>query len=231
MTPYVTEETISVKRKQWLDYIAPFNRHNMQLNRDKSALLVIDMQNFFLDPASPTFTCGGIAILPNLKKVIHSFRQAGRPVIYTKHVHHPDRLDAGIMEWWWEGMCLEGSPESDVHKEISPKRNEKVVLKHRYSSFYNTDLETVLRCLKVEDIVIGGIMTNMCCESTARDAYYRDYRVFFLADGTGSITEEMHVASLLNLAFGFSWVTDAGTVMSQLRQERTTDVYESQGKA
>jgi len=59
-------------------------------------------------------------------------------------------------------------------------------------------------------------MTNMCCESTARDAYYRDYRVFFLADGTGSITEEMHLASLLNLAFGFSWVTDVDTVVAQL---------------
>jgi nicotinamidase-related amidase len=59
----------------------------------------------------------------------------------------------------------------------------------------------------------------MCCESTARDAYYRDYRVFFLADGTGSITEEMHLASLLNLAFGFSWVTDVDTVVAQLREE------------
>jgi len=59
----------------------------------------------------------------------------------------------------------------------------------------------------------------MCCESTARDAYYRDYRVFFLADGTGSITEEMHLASLLNLAFGFSWVTDVDTIVAQLGEE------------
>ena len=61
--------------------------------------------------------------------------------------------------------------------------------------------------------MICGIMTNMCCESTARDAYYRDYRVFFLADGTGSITEEMHLASLLNLAFGFAWVTSAESIL------------------
>jgi nicotinamidase-related amidase len=69
----------------------------------------------------------------------------------------------------------------------------------------------------VEDVVIGGIMTNLCCESTARDAYYRDYRVFFPADGTGSITEEMHVASLLNLAFGFSWVTDVNALVADLQ--------------
>ena len=219
MEPYVTQETISPKAKRWLEHIAPFNTHKMQLNRDKAALLVIDMQTFFLDPASPTFSCGGLAILPNLVKVIQAFRQVGRPVIYTRHVHHPDGLDAGIMGWWWEGMCLEGSPESEIHPDISPERHDKVIFKHRYSAFYNTDLETVLRCLKVEDIVIAGIMTNMCCESTARDAYYRDYRVFFLADGTGSITEEMHLASLLNLAFGFAWVTDVDTVVAQLHEE------------
>ena len=111
--------------------------------------LVVDMQLFFLDPVSPTYTCGGQAILPNIKKTIQAFRKADRPVIFTKHVHHADGLDAGIMEWWWEGMCLEGSPESEIHKDISPKPNEKVISKHRYSSFYNTDLETVLRVLGI----------------------------------------------------------------------------------
>jgi len=92
------------------------------------------------------------------------------------------------------------------------------VFKHRYSAFYNTDLETILRCLKVEDVVITGIMTNMCCESTARGAYYRDYRVFFPADGTGSVIEEMHVASLLNLAFGFASVTTCESLLEQVER-------------
>lgn len=216
MEPYVTPETISDKSKKWLEHISSFNTHKMQLSRDKSALIVIDMQYFFLDSASPSFTCGGLAILPKLKKIIHAFREAGRPVIFTRHVHHPDGSDAGITGWWWEGMCKEGTPESEIHQELAPKSNEKVVFKHRYSAFYNTDLETVLRGLKVEDLVIAGIMTNMCCESTARDAYFRDYRVFFLADGTGSVTEEMHLSSLLNLAFGFAWVTDIDQVVAQL---------------
>jgi len=218
MESYVKPESLEAKTRVWQKQIAPFNQHQMQLNREKAALLVIDMQRFFLDPASPTFTCGGLAILPTLKRLIAAFRAAGRPVIYTRHVHHPDRLDAGIMGWWWEGMCLEGSAESEVHADLAPLPNEKVILKHRYSTFYNTDLETVLRCLKIEDLVISGIMTNMCCESTARDAYYRDYRVFFLADGTGSINEEMHLASLLNLAFGFAFVTTTDAVIQQLRK-------------
>ena len=216
MEPYVTSESLEARTKLWLQKIEAFNQHQMQLDKQKAALLVVDMQRFFLNPESPTFTCGGLAILPTLRRLIHAFREAGRPVIYTRHVHHPDRLDAGIMEWWWEGMCIEGSPESEIHGDIAPLPNEKVIPKHRYSAFYNTDLETVLRCLKIEDLVISGIMTNMCCESTARDAYYRDYRVFFPADGTGSINEEMHLASLLNLSFGFAYVTTADLIKQRL---------------
>jgi nicotinamidase-related amidase len=212
MESYVTAEDIDTKVPAWLEQIRPYNQHEMQLNIQHSVLLVIDMQRFFFDPASPTFTCGGHAILPRVKRLIETFRQAGRPVIFTRHVHHPDGLDSGIMGCWWEGTCLEGSAESEVHAELTPLPNEKVVLKRRYSAFYNTDLEIVLRCMKAEDIVICGIMTNMCCESTARDAYYRDYRVFFLADATGSINEAMHIASLLNLAFGFAYVTTVDTI-------------------
>jgi nicotinamidase-related amidase len=64
-------------------------------------------------------------------------------------------------------------------------------------------------------------MTNMCCESTARDAYYRDYRVFLPADATGSINEEMHVASLLNIAFGFAHVTTTNAIVGSKSRSRT----------
>jgi len=216
MEPYVTIENIELKTQAWLRQIQPFNQHEMQLNAASSALLVVDMQRFFLDADSPTFTCGGLAILPRVKNLLGTFRRAGRPVIFSQHVHHPGDLDSGIMGWWWEGKCLEGSPESEIHPELAPLPGEKVVPKHRYSAFYNTDLETVLRCLKIEDLVIAGVMTNMCCESTARDAYYRDYRVFLPADGSGSINEEMHLASLLNLAFGFAYVTTCEGIAAQL---------------
>jgi len=218
MKPYATIENIESKALAWLEQIRPYNQHEMRLNAAASALLVIDMQRFFLDAASPTFTCGGAAILPTVKRLLDAFRRAGRPVIFTRHVHHPDGLDCGIMGWWWDGRCLEGSEESEVHPELAPRLGEKVVFKHRYSAFYNTDLETVLRCLRVEDVVVSGVMTNLCCESTARDAYFRDYRVFIPADGTGTITEEMHLASLLNLAFGFASVTTGDRLIRQVKR-------------
>lgn len=216
MKSYVTKENLEEKTREWLERIEPFNQHKLKIKKDAAALLVVDMQKFFLDEESPTFTCGGPVIFDNVKALIRTFRDAERPVIYTCHVHHPSRNDAGIMEWWWEGMCIEGSEESRVADEIAPLESEKIIYKHRYSAFYNTDLETVLRVQKIEDVVICGIMTNMCCESTARDAYYRDYRVFIPADGTGSVTEEMHTGSLLNLAFGFACVTRTEEILDSI---------------
>lgn len=216
MEPYVTVESLPARARAWLERIRPYNRHPMRLCRSASALLVVDMQRFFLEAGSPTFTCGGPAVLPTVERLVEAFRGAGRPVIFTRHVHHPADLDSGLMGWWWEGKCLEGSRESELQPPLAPLPHEKVVFKHRYSAFYNTDLETVLRCLKVEDLVICGVMTNLCCESTARDAYFRDYRVFIPADGTGSINEEMHLASLMSLAFGFAYVTTGELLAGEL---------------
>lgn len=219
MEPYVNVENLAGKTVSWLETIRQFNTHPMPFTASKAALLVIDMQEFFLDPASPSYTCGGLAILPNIRTLIDAFRAANRPVIFTRHVHHPDHIDSGIMGWWWKGMCVEGTPESEVHHAIQPLASEKVILKHRYSAFYNTDLETILRCQGIEELVITGVMSNMCCESTARDAYFRDYRVFFLADATGSINEEMQLATLLNVAFGFAYVTTTDWTTAALHEQ------------
>ncbi len=218
--------SLQEKVERWLNLVSPYNRSHLRLNPEKSALIVVDMQNFFLDPASPTFTPGGVPILPNVKRLIDTFRDAGRPVLFTRHVHHPDGSDAGIMGWWWDGMCIDGSPESEVHADIAPRPQEKQILKHRYSAFYNTDLEVVLRGLGVEDVVIAGIMTNMCCESTARDAYYRDYRVFIPADGTGAVNDAFHEASLLNLSFGFAVITTTEEIAVEIGERRTETVGE-----
>ena len=214
--PYVTSKNLDEKSKTWGKVIAPYNTHKMILDIPHSALLVIDMQNFFLDPKSPTFTEGGLAVLPNVKKVISAFRKRKRSVIYTTHVHKSMEIDGGILGWWWEGMCMEGTKEAEIHKEIFPLPQEKIVKKHRYSAFYNTDLEIVLRCLGIKDLVISGIMTNLCCESTARDAYFRDYKVFFLMDGTGTVNEDLHLSSLKNLAFGFAYVTTTNKILKML---------------
>ncbi len=100
MKPYVTAETLGYKVGQWLEKVRLYNQHEMILKRDRCALIVVDMQQFFLNPDSPTFTCGGLAIIPTLKRLIEAFRDVGRPVLFTRHVHHPDKIDSGVMGWW-----------------------------------------------------------------------------------------------------------------------------------
>ena len=217
---YVTPSSLKIKAEEWKHQIAFYNVHRMKPSLKKSCLLVVDMQNFFLDPQSPTFTPGGLAILPNVGKLIKSFRKKKLPVIYTAHVHKSKELDGGILAWWWEGMILENTKDAEIHPDLVPLPEEKIVYKHRYNAFYNTDLEIVLRCLKVEDLVIAGVMSNLCCESTAREAYFRDYRVFFLMDATGTINEELHLATLKNLAFGFAYVTDTKEILRGLLRGR-----------
>ncbi|HWQ20690.1 MAG TPA: isochorismatase family protein [Methanotrichaceae archaeon] len=214
---YITPDNIEDKTSQWLSRIASVNRSHLNLGSDKAALLVIDMQRSFTGPDALEPMTTAAAILPNVRRLIAGFRKAQRPVIFTRHIHSQDGSDAGILGRWWQDMILEGSPESEIDSRIAPSPGERIITKHRYSAFYNTDLEVILRGLNIEDLVISGVMTNLCCESTARDAFYRDYRVFFTADATATYCEEMHLASLLNLAYGFATIATTDRVLSSFK--------------
>ena len=217
MSAYVTTNNLRQKTKEWLHAIRDVNVHDFKPSLSTMALMVIDMQNFFCQPSAPAYLDAVDAILPNAKKLIDYFRRQSRPIIFTRHVHREDGSDAGIMKWWWQDMCVDGTPESEIHPDIAPIPGDLVVSKHRYSAFYNTDLEILLRGKGITDLAITGVMTNMCCETTSRDAYMRDYKVQFLADATATATEEMHLASLLNLSFGFANITTTDQLITQLR--------------
>lgn len=221
MVGYVTVDNLSLKTEEWLRTIAAYRRPLPILRPERSALMVIDMQNDFLLEDAPLLTPGGLAILPNLKRLLTACRKKRVPVIYTAHVHETPELDGGLTAEWWPELkngeaLVSGTPGAEIYSELGPHKGEKLVKKHRYSAFYNTDLETVLRCLKVENLIITGVMTNICCESTARDAFFRDFRVFFLADATGAISEEFHLASLRALAYAFAWVTSTDEIVEAL---------------
>jgi nicotinamidase-related amidase len=213
---YITASDLKARTDAWKKEIARYNVRRAEPSLKGSCLLVVDMQNYFLDSRGGAFLPGGLAVLPNVSKLIESFRKRKLPVIYTAHGHESKELDGGIMGWWWDGMILAGTWEAEIHPDLAPLPEEKVVYKHRYSGFYNTDLETVLRCLEVTDLIITGVMTNLCCESTARDAFFRDYRVFFPMDATGAANEDLHLATLKNLAYGFAFVTTTDEILRGL---------------
>jgi ureidoacrylate peracid hydrolase len=148
------------------------------------------MQNDFLQIPS-LVTRAAQVILPNLKRAITFCRQSDIRVVYTKHVHRHDRSDLGLFAISAPNVAsgailAEGSPGAEIHPAIAPLPSEAVIKKHRYSAFYGTDLEIVLRGLGVDTVVIAGVTTENCCHATARDAFFRDYRVVFLSDATGA---------------------------------------------
>jgi ureidoacrylate peracid hydrolase len=213
---YITEESLPAKAAEWKARLAPFDHHHMEPRWKDTALLVIDMQLYFLDPESPALTPGGPPIIPNVRRLIKAFRTNHLPVIFSRHVHSSLEQDGGIMAQWWKGLPMESSPGSEIHPKVAPEPGEKIIIKHRYSAFYNTDLETTLRCLGVKDLILTGVMTNLCCDSTARDAFFRDYRVFFLLDATGAINEEFHFSTLINLAYGFARIMSTEEILDGL---------------
>lgn len=213
------------KTKQWLATIASYNTHKMKLNPKRAVLLVIDMQNDFINKNSMVYTPMAETILPNLKKLIKVCRQAKLPIVYTAHIHQDPKVDGGLTTQWWpelrdKKVLVAGSKGAEIYSEIAPRPDEKIIYKHRYSAFYNTNLELTLEGLKATDLIISGVMTNVCCESTARDGFFRDFRIFFLADGTGSVDEELHLSTLRTLAYAFAYITTVDEIIKTIQISR-----------
>jgi nicotinamidase-related amidase len=187
-----------------MEAIAPVNPPRFDLDWDRAALLVIDMQRVFLEGSAKVQDAE--AIMLRVRALAERFRERGRPVIYTRHMHREDGSDAGNLLWWWGSIIKEGTTASEIHPDVAPLDGELVVRKNRYDAFTGTDLEERLRELDVGDVVITGVMTNICCETTAREANCRDLRVKFVADATSTAHDQMQVATLLNVAYAFAEV-------------------------
>jgi isochorismate hydrolase len=114
-------------------------------------------------------------------------------------------------------MIIEGTEDWKFLPEIKIEPKDIVLPKKRYSAFFETDLETTLRSRGIQDLILSGVMTNLCCETTARDAFVRDYRIFFLIDGTATGRSELHIATLKNLGFGFAYLITCDELIQMLK--------------
>jgi len=202
-----------------LDHVAAYNVRPWKLNAGAAALLVIDMQNAFLHPRGAIYLPAAAAVVPRVAALAAAFRAAGRPVLYTRHAEDAGGANAGLMAKWWDGSSpAEGTWDAEVFEELAPRPGDAVIPKIRYNAFMATDLEPRLRQAGIEDLVVAGVMANLCCESTAREAFMRDYRVFFPADGTAAPNLEFHRATLLNLAYGFAVITSCAELAAALEK-------------
>lgn len=164
----------------------------------KSALLVIDIQQEdFIemkenDIENPAWDC-----IRNAKRVLDVFRKNGLPVIQVKEVHRADLTDIGRELDGSEGIhCLETSPYTDYAKLTYPIEGEYRITKRRYSAFFGTDLEILLKGLHVDTLYLIGGLTDVCIHYTAADAHQHDYYIKVVTDAVAGSSKEAHEYAL-----------------------------------
>ena len=202
---YLTKENIASKTDKWLTelIIPPKRKSNFKFSSKKSALLVIDMQKFFLNKDSHSYIPAATAIVPNVNLIISKYREKKFPIIFTFHAYKINEKP-GVMGKWWGDMLRVNNPLSEIHSSVDLHKDDIILRKNRYSAFIETDLDKILKEKKIDTLVITGIMTHLCCETTARDAFMRDYDVYFIIDATATETESLHISSLRTLTDGFT---------------------------
>lgn len=192
------------------------------LNPSTTALLIIDMQNAFIDEEiAPSFALPGAReIVPTIATLLNVARQGGLMIVWTRSDHQPP-FGGILLEKFPkirdEHVLWQGEPSADFFSDMpGPTRGEIVITKHKYDAFFETDLEGALRNRGIRTLVITGVATNICCESTARSAFMRDYHVAFVSDGTATFNEAMHLATLEVVGLFFGRVMTAAEVGHEL---------------
>ncbi len=191
-----------------------------ELKPEESALIVVDMQEDFVNPNNPMCVPEAYRQVPRIKTLIEACRDIGVPVIYSAHNIAGDCC-ADFYEYWdpvAAGAIKEGSEGADIYHEIYPKPGERVIrVKHTYDSFAGTDLDYVLRDQDIKTIIICGTLTNFCCESTARTGYFLNYHVVFGSDVNATDNAMAHHATIRTMRRGFARLMDHQTIIDVLR--------------
>jgi ureidoacrylate peracid hydrolase len=198
---------------------------NFSLNPRTTALLNVDMQNCFVSDSSVAAPKGA-EIIPRINKIAQTCRLNGALVVHTLHVVRPDGSTTGVMGEFnsaiKEGLLFKGNPAAELHPEITLEGTDIILEKPRYGAFFGTDLDILLRNRGVESVIITGICTNVCCETTAREANMRDYKVFFVRDATACFdlpevsAEQIQVAVCATLQMAFAQVETTESVVAKL---------------
>jgi ureidoacrylate peracid hydrolase len=199
------------------------------VDASKLALLNVDLQNVFVE-GTPIAAPDGPAVVARLNKLAAVCRRAGVLVVHTAHVTRPDGANVGVLGELFpvvkEGLIARGSALAAFHRTLEIVPGDVVLEKPRFGAFQATDLEAILRARGVDTVIVGGVATNVCAETTAREACMRDFRVFFLSDGTatrdmnGIPREVLQKATCAVLAEAFAQVLTVDEMIAKLEATR-----------
>ena len=164
------------------------------IDPSRTAVLVVDMQHDFLDPDAAMFARTAARAVEPVRQVLDVARETGMHVFFTVHSHRFDGSDHGLFGRIWSPIAQRASLVRDtrgtqVVPDLAPRDDEPVIAKHRYSAFFDTNLDSMLHEHAIETVAVCGTTTECCCHATARDAMFRDYEVVFLSDATGTFDQ------------------------------------------
>ena len=192
----------------------------------RTALINVDMQRCFVE-GTPLASPDGRALVDTVNALIRTCREAGVLVVHTRGWMARDGSDLGVMAElvppFIVDLYTEGSPTAELHEALDVAPDDLIVDKTRYGAFHGTDLARRLRERGIEAVIISGIATNICCETTAREASQHDFRVVFLSDGTatkemnGVPAQELQRATLASLGMVFTQLATVQEVTEQIQ--------------
>lgn len=193
----------------------PASRAPWTLARDRAALLIHDMQGYFVRP----FAAGEAPIAPaiaHIAALAAAARAAGVPVFYTAQEGNQDRRDRGLQADLW-GPGMSAAPEhQQILAGLAPAPADFVLVKHRYSAFQRSNLETLMRVRGRDQLIVTGIYAHIGCQLTTAEAFMRDIEPFFVADALADFSREKHDAALAYVAATCGVVTTTAALMEVL---------------
>ncbi|MDE1852612.1 MAG: cysteine hydrolase [Thaumarchaeota archaeon] len=180
----------------------------------RPGLLIVDMQNDLVGPWSKECVTGNAILL-------RKARDSGIPVFFTRATVHPSKLGIGLSTWkpLREGkVVLEGTKGVQIIDELSPRRDEFVVVKRRPSAFFGTDLDVYLRSLGLDTLIITGVTTSGCVRCTITDAFMRDYKVIVPRECVSEQSKTVHKNNLFDIDAKYGEVVSLKRVLGYLDQ-------------
>ncbi|MFH1821484.1 MAG: isochorismatase family cysteine hydrolase [Methanobacteriota archaeon] len=194
------------------------------IEKSKTALLAVDVNNNFFLQGMPFYVPSSLTIVPNLKELIKTCRELKVPVIYMTQAYRPDGSNIGLASMTSKlafppkgDVTAEGTKAVEIYDEVKPEKGDIVIKKMRYSSFFNTDLESTLRWLGVDTVIIAGTVTDCCVITTAFDAYQKDIKPITLSDCTAARDDETHRIILRTIARVAGEVTTTSDIIERLK--------------
>ncbi|MGD0418673.1 MAG: isochorismatase family cysteine hydrolase [Xanthobacteraceae bacterium] len=201
------------------------NRYDHLVGR-KTALVVIDLQNAFMLPGMPVEVAPAREIVPNVNKLAAATRAAGGKVVWVKM-----NLEGQSEAWrvFFDGdprratlaELTPGARGFELHADLDVRPEDAIVVKRRFSAFIqgSSDIDRHLRDLGIDTVVIVGTLTNVCCESSARDAMMLNYRVVFVSDANAALSDADHNATLASIirVFGDVATTDEAIALLSVK--------------